>query len=542
MHYLIIIAIIAIIVIIQFSIYRNTIKKINTFKEVFAPSENDYEYSNTGKFARSIKESSDKQLLTKLEKDGYDLDDFYTIEENEEGIEVFVFNRDLAIQCLLEEEKDVQGISSSHYNPIFDEIKNAINNYLANNKGAVSDFHLMKDIVDRNCDAKEEEINTQIPVPLYLGLMGTMIGILVGLGYLWISGDLSALLNAGDSTNSGAKGVTALLGGVALAMISSIMGILLTTSGSMKAKSAKANTEREKHVFLSWMQVNLLPKLSNDTAQTLERMSQNLASFNNMFSKNTSELGQALSQVNEATKIQKQLIEEVGKLADKNISKQNLELYSALRSSSQEIATLGEFLRDSNLYLANVRDLNDKLDKNEQRTQAFEEMVVFFKKELTQIEQRKEAINKAVGEVDSRLDDTFRLLSQHSTDNMESFQVALGTQQAALQNKLNEIQIIVDELKNLTTIKDSISKFEKATAEQNRKIDKLAENIRQLAEVKAKAEGVTQWHSEQLGERTPIWKKVVIWSSTIIGVVVVLSLIIANWDHIYSFLFDILRF
>ena len=59
-----------------------------------------------------------------------------------------------------------------------------MNNYLDNNKSAVSDFHLMKDIVDRNCDAKEEEIQTQIPVPLYLGLIGTMSGILIGVGFL----------------------------------------------------------------------------------------------------------------------------------------------------------------------------------------------------------------------------------------------------------------------------------------------------------------------------------------------------------------------
>lgn len=451
-HYCIILFVILFIVFLQIKRFINTIGKIKIFGHIFASK-----------------------------KGSYSVDDQKQIENN------------------VSDNNLTKGISSSHNNPIFNEIKNAINNYLSNNKGSISDFHLMKDIVDRNCDAKEEEINSQIPVPLYLGLMGTMAGILIGIGYLWISGDLSELLNAKNGT-SGVDGVETLLGGVALAMFSSIMGIILTTIGSMKAKDAKAKEEKNKHVFLSWMQANLLPYLSNDTAQTLERMSANLVNFNRTFSNNTKELGATLQQVNEATTLQKQLLEAVQKLADKDISKQNLDLYNALRSSSQEIATLGNFLRDSNQYLAQVRELNEKLDRNENRTKAIEETAEFFKKEIGQIEQRKEAINKAVGEVDSRLEETFRKLTDDANSNMEAFQQALGKQQDALQKKLNETQVIVDELKNLSSIKKSISKFEEATAQQNEKIELLTKNIKSLAESKTGA--------GKINIKMPLWLKI----------------------------------
>ena len=456
LHYIIIIAIIAIIVYFQITRYKDTINKINVFESIFT--------SKRGSYSFDISKTS--------------------------------FSK---------------GISSSHYNPVFNEIKDAINNYLSNNKGSVSDYHLMKDIVDRNCDAKEEEINTQIPVPLYLGLMGTMAGILIGIGYLLISGDLSDLLNA-ENGKSGAAGVKALLGGVALAMISSILGIILTTLGSMKAKDAKAKEEKNKHAFLSWMQANMLPNLTNDTAQTLERMSTNLVNFNRTFSYNTKELGATLQQVNEATILQKQLLDAVQKLADKDISTQNLALYNALRSSSQEIATLGGFLRDSNQYLAQVRDLNEKLDRNENRTKAIEETAEFFKKEIVQIAQRKEAINKAVGEVDSRLEETFRKLTDDANRNIEVFQQTLGKQQDALQKKLNETQVIVDELKNLSSIKESITKFERATILQNRKIEDLTNTIKQLIE------------SRSGGGKTimslPKWIKISVIALTIIAFVI----------------------
>ena len=117
----------------------------------------------------------------------------------------------------------VSGIEANHKNQILQVIFKSINVYLSNNKGAVSDFNLIKDIVDRNCDSKEEEIHSQIPVPIYLGLAGTMIGILIGVGSLVFTGGLNDLIN---STNgSGIEGIKGLLSGVSLAMISSITEI-----------------------------------------------------------------------------------------------------------------------------------------------------------------------------------------------------------------------------------------------------------------------------------------------------------------------------
>ena len=60
------------------------------------------------------------------------------------------------------------------------DILNSVNGYLLRNKGAVSDFNLVKDIVDRNIDKVDDEISNHLPTPLYLGLMGTMLGIVGG--------------------------------------------------------------------------------------------------------------------------------------------------------------------------------------------------------------------------------------------------------------------------------------------------------------------------------------------------------------------------
>lgn len=65
-------------------------------------------------------------------------------------------------------------------NPILKNIVNTVNDYLLKNQGAANDFATIKDIVDRNCDAIDDEISQRLPVPLYLGLMGTVLGIIIG--------------------------------------------------------------------------------------------------------------------------------------------------------------------------------------------------------------------------------------------------------------------------------------------------------------------------------------------------------------------------
>lgn len=537
-HYLIIIAIVVTIVIIQFSIFLKTKKKLRILASIFAPQSEQYHSKRdlVKSWEQTIDLASEPDLKRMLVREVLFEADFMkkvTISRVVDGVsveeEVEVFSLEDARRALKERINVTDSIASDHHNSVLDAIFRAINSYLSNNKGNISDFALMKDIVDRNCDSVEEEINTQIPVPLYLGLMGTMGGILVGIGYLWASGDLNALLNAGSEA-SGATGVEALLGGVALAMISSIWGILLTTAASMSAKNAKAKCENTKHIFLSWIQANLLPTLSNDTAQEIEKMSQNLAAFNQTFSSNTADLRDTLSQVNQTTAMQQQLLEAVGKINERDLTQQNLEMFTALKKNTGEIEQLCTYLHHSSEYLRAVKELNERLDHDNERARAIENMLHYFQEETRQIEQRKEVMSQAVGKVDSRLEEQLRKLTEHAENNIENFNKALGKQQDALEKKLNQTEVLISEIQHLSAIKEGISKFEKATKEQSQKIDNLTRSIEKLAEIKSV--GATHIH------KTINWKRLLIWLvPTVVAAFMIFTLLIllliANWDTFY---------
>ena len=81
-------------------------------------------------------------------------------------------------------------------NSIFVAIRQSINKYLRNNAGSVIDFSLLKDAVDRHCDSVEDDISSQMPVPLYCGLAGTMLGVIIGLSSLLYTGSVTSLLGA----------------------------------------------------------------------------------------------------------------------------------------------------------------------------------------------------------------------------------------------------------------------------------------------------------------------------------------------------------
>lgn len=543
LHYVIIGVIIAVIVLIQFICYENTSKKIKKFSSIF-PRAQKYALKKDN-LIELLKKADEKELVKMLKSGGFDIEKYQDFPSYSSETGVKSFNRSRAVDDLVAGiTKEVEGITTKHDNQTFISIVNSINEYLDCNK-SVNDFHLMKDIVDRNCDSKEEEIGTQIPIPLYLGLVGTMSGILVGVAFLWFTGGLSDLLSTGG-TGSGAEGIEALLGGVALAMFSSICGIVLTTIASNKFKRAKTNFEDNKNLFLSWIQAKLLPKLSDNIVGALREMTVNLSDFNEKFEVNIGGLDDALSKVNDSYKQQTELMNAVQKLADKDLSMKNLQLFTALTNSTKQIEILNEYLNRSNIYLENVKALNANLAEQEKRTQMMENIGEFIKTELEQIEARKGLISKSVGTVDDYLRQALDNLKESSQSQLEELKKEVGKQDDVLNKKSEEITKIVDELHQLTDVKQSISEFAKEMKTQNQKLDNLSNSIRALASAKESGnivkekEYVSKVKKEE--DSGPLWLKILIPTSSIIGSVIVLSIIIANWDSILRFLQSVFKF
>lgn len=530
MHYIIIIVVIFVIVIIQFKSFGSTKQKINNFLWIFPKKPDEYKLQKEALITK-INSAKDDDLDKMLEASNLNVVKYYYPRKNTEGEDIPVLRREKAREDLIAKlANDTAGISVSHNNDTLKTIVDSINDYLKNNK-TISDFHLMKDIVDRNFDTKEEEIDTQIPVPLYMGLVGTMMGILVGIGYLVISGDLSALL--GETQGSGASGVNGLLGGVALAMISSILGIILTTLGSHKFKTAKSIVESNKHTFLSWIQAKLLPTLSDNVVGAIREMAENLNNFNAEFAQNTGNLGSALAKVNESYKLQMQLIDTVNKIQEGRTAATNLTLLSKLIESSEQIGQLANYLNNTNEYLANVKALNEKLDNYDQRSQIIENAGEFYKRHDTllsgNINDIKQKTEESLKEFSKGLSENLLSIKDNLNGQLLDFANINENQQKSLRENAEELNKIVKALSELGEVQKAVKEFKTETNKQTQEIIDLAKNLKEWATAKETGGKI------QVEQKLPQWlKNTVISGIALMGVTCLAVLIpkIIEWINL----------
>lgn len=377
--------------------------------------------------------------------------------------------------------------STGESNVIFDKVLNSVNTYLIRNKGAVSDFNLIKDVVERNTDAVDEEINTLLPIPLYLGLMGTMLGIVVG---------LFAMPSISDENFE--KAIDILIGGVKIAMIASFTGLLLTVLLSgWKYKGAKTQAESLKNDFFTWIQTHLLPVLSQNTTSSIYSLQANLLKFNDTFSTNVVSFNGVLSKILESFDSQVNLMNELKDVDVAQLAKINVTVLQELRTSTKEFEKFNTYLHQVNSFVDNAQKLNFQIGNQLERTQSIElvaeaigtnitanrEIITILQSELQEVSNRKQFVSDAVIDVDNSITKSLEKLKEHIDAQMESIRNITIKEESFLENLLGNDRGNLNELKKLGKLEKTMSSIEKSTSTQNDKLDKLGNSVMELTEV-----------------------------------------------------------
>lgn len=329
----------------------------------------------------------------------------------------------------------VNGVYGSG-NAIFESIKNSINKYLGNNTGSVIDFGLLKDAVDRHCDSVENDIATQTPIPLYFGLAGTMAGVIFGLWDLLNSNAISTLMGSGAgqidaNAQNAAKGIDALLSGVAWAMVASIVGIILTTVNSIFFKHCKLKEENGKNSFLAWMQSELLPELPSDTSQALNNLVKNLNKFNYTFASNTSNLSNALAAVNQSYKIQGDIIQAVHDMDVMKMAKANVRVLQELKECTDKLEQFNAYLSDIKGYTDTIHRFEAQFAEQANRLKILEDISTFFN-------YHKQAIGRATTDADAVLQESFATIKEHTAENVDEMRKAFTKQSEQFKDILSQ--------------------------------------------------------------------------------------------------------
>lgn len=371
--------------------------------------------------------------------------------------------------------------------PILSKILHSTNTYLLRNKGAVSDFNLIKDVVERNCDAVDDEINIQLPIPLYLGLMGTMLGIIVGLFFM----------PPFNTATTGAIGdaIDVLIGGVKIAMIAGFVGLLLTVIASgFMYKGAKAKTESKKNDFYTFIQTDLLPVLSQNVTSSIYSLQANLLKFNDTFSTNVNRFDGFLKEIYASFESQLLLLEELKNIDIAQLAKLNVNVLKELRTSTKEFERFNHYLQQVNTFVDNAQKLNYQISTQLNRTHAIEEvasaigvnvqlnreLVDVLQSDLREVDARKQILNAAVVDVDEAIRKSLEELRRHIDAQIEAIKNVTIKEEDLLEKLLKEDRGNLDELKKLGSISDTLSEVVTVNRQQNKLLDTLNESIQQL--------------------------------------------------------------
>lgn len=217
----------------------------------------------------------------------------------------------------------------------FNEVILSTNAYLCKNKGASADFNILQDICDRHILRLDNSISNLINLPLYLGLVGTFLGIIMGLGSIDFT------------TTSGSiepESIRQLINGVIAAMSASLIGLGLTVWNTARNyKPAAYQNDTDKNHYYDFIQRELLPVLNIGMAGSLSSFRSVLNSFILKFGENIGEYHDTAQLLNDNLKSQQFVLEEINKLSLTKTSKTIVETFINLKDSSEQLKMFLEY-------------------------------------------------------------------------------------------------------------------------------------------------------------------------------------------------------
>ncbi len=301
-------------------------------------------------------------------------------------------------------------------NAITQRITNVLNSYLVNNFGAIVNFSIIKDILEREVDLEDEEINNSMSTPLYLGLAATMFGVIMG---------LFAMPTISEADQA-IKGVGPLINGVKIAMFASLTGLLCTTYlSSFVYKVARTQVNRGLNSQISYFQNKLLPVLIKAEDTGVSGLKASLDKFGRETAKILDDLHGAVDKTSRTLSSQLQVISKVENLNFTKVSKVNLELFDRLEVNMNALNSFSQYLNQMDIVAGNLYGFSERTNDFKKIADAVNEnltesklLTQFLTKHLQAIESSGSSALNAFNLVDSKFADAISKLSQEVDNRM----------------------------------------------------------------------------------------------------------------------------
>jgi hypothetical protein len=337
-------------------------------------------------------------------------------------------------------------IDSNLYSIEFTTVIDSINKYLKKNQGA-TDFSIIKSIVERSIETKENTVSNNITLPLYIGLMGTFTGIIMGLVKIGFFGGVTE------------ENINSFIGGVVIAMVASFCGLLLTVWNTSKNfKDAKAICDERKNNFYNFLQVELLPHLSNSLYDALDKLKININDFNKKFesniqlfdrkfSDNISSLGNSVESLSENidavvvnTQTQKEFLVELKNIGYNKMAEANVKVFQLFKENAPTFIKFVEKQKELTDSMEQAVGLVQTIESILNRIKTFEDSINNLGDNLNHSDFIGNELLRRVDANLKYLNDKFELLKRFED-------ASLAETEIYFRNKYEDIQKLTDGIK-----------------------------------------------------------------------------------------------
>ncbi|MEM7368733.1 MAG: hypothetical protein AAF587_09015 [Bacteroidota bacterium] len=287
----------------------------------------------------------------------------------------------------------------------FRDILYMTNDYLRRNKGS-SQGERLQEIAERKSESQEEAIETNLPLPLYIGLLATFTGVIIGLIKI-------AMVGVSDAA------IQSFIGGVVVGMIGSASGLLLTVRSNAAFKDRKEDRDKGMETYFNFLRTKVFHPESAPVQGSVKGLRDSLAAFQDGFAQYQGQMNESLGDT--------------------------LRLFSELKDVFRQIRSIEQELKGINTFLHG----NDELiEKQTKFLESYHQKAESFTKKLGTSFQ---SIDKQVG---AMVDENIRVLDQSTKAaylKMDQYLASLdGNDQKAFARALsNDLAQINDDIKNL---------------------------------------------------------------------------------------------
>jgi phage shock protein A len=397
--------------------------------------------------------------------------------------------------------KKITIVKANGHDSIIHRIAEAINHYLIRNYGAVVNFGIIKDIIEREVDNYDEEITQSIPTPLYLGLGATMLGIIFGL----LAIPVISATDGGGETLAFMGIINPLIDGVKIAMIASVVGLLLTTVlSSFKYKSARLSILNNKNRMLTYLETELLPELYETEGSGVSGLKYSLDQFSRKAEEIVSRVDETVQKTYTNIQVQLDLVGRVEQMDINKIARLNLEVFKHLERNMKALAGFSD-------YLASIEKISGNLDQFASRTTSIDKiadqihetladsgrLTRFLTQHFEEMETLGDNARKAVSAAGGITIDAFNLAESHFKNAIESLEKEIDNRIQVLNTRVNleESQLnekyaqFRAEMHQLTSL--HLESFRKAYSDAVPNFDQL-EKLRELEPIRNILDNNTQ--------------------------------------------------